>query len=59
MVEHFIRHGNYMTHVSIVTDPVYMTEPLMKSEDLEFDTSESGRLAMAVRTGRRSGQAEG
>ena len=41
MVEHFIRHGNYMTHVSIVTDPVYMTEPLIKSEDLEFDTSES------------------
>jgi hypothetical protein len=40
MVEHFIRHGNYMTHVSIVTDPVYMTEPLIKSEDLEFDTSE-------------------
>jgi hypothetical protein len=40
MVEHFIRHGNYMTHVSIVTDPVYMTEPLIKSEDMEFDTSE-------------------
>jgi hypothetical protein len=41
MVEHFIRHGNYMTHVTVVTDPVYMTEPLVKSEDLEFDTSES------------------
>ncbi len=41
LVEHFLRHGNYMTHVSIVTDPVYMTEPLIKSEDLEFDTSES------------------
>jgi hypothetical protein len=40
MVEHFIRHGNYMTHVSIVSDPVYMTEPLIKSEDLELDTSE-------------------
>jgi hypothetical protein len=41
MVEHFIRHGNYLTHTSLVTDPVYMTEPLMKSEDLELDTSES------------------
>src|SRR5665213_1627153 len=40
MVEHFIRHGNYLTHVSIVTDPVYLTEPLIKSEDLEMDTSE-------------------
>ena len=29
-----------MTHVSIVTDPVYMTEPLIKSEDHGFDTSE-------------------
>ena len=41
MVEHFIRHGNYLTHVSIVTDPVYLTEPLIKSEDLELDTSET------------------
>ena len=29
--EHFIRHGNVMTIVSIVTDPVYLTEPLIKT----------------------------
>jgi hypothetical protein len=33
LTEHFIRHDNYMTHVSIVEDPVYLTEPLIKSQD--------------------------
>lgn len=33
MIEHFIRHGDVMSHVSIVTDPVYLTEPLIKSEE--------------------------
>jgi len=30
--EHFIRHGNIFTHVTILTDPVYLTEPLIKSQ---------------------------
>jgi len=34
LVEHFIRHGDQMTHVSIVTDPDYLSEPLIKSQDL-------------------------
>jgi len=33
LVEHFIRHGDHLTHVSIVTDPVYLTEPLIKTQD--------------------------
>ena len=33
LVEHFIRHGDYLTHISIVTDPVYLTEPLVKSQN--------------------------
>ncbi len=32
LVEHFIRHGAYMTHVSIVTDPVYLTEPFVRTQ---------------------------
>lgn len=32
LVEHFIRHGDYMTHVSIVTDPVYLTEPFVRTQ---------------------------
>jgi len=33
MVEHFIRHGDHLTHVTVLTDPVYLTEPLIKTED--------------------------
>jgi hypothetical protein len=33
LTEHFIRHGDLFTHVSIATDPVYLTEPLIKTED--------------------------
>jgi hypothetical protein len=33
LVEHFITHGDVLTHVSIVTDPIYLLEPLVKSED--------------------------
>jgi hypothetical protein len=31
--EHFIRHGDAFTHVSVVADPVYLAEPLIKSEE--------------------------
>jgi hypothetical protein len=30
--EHFVRHGNILTHIAIVTDPVYLTEPLIKTQ---------------------------
>ncbi len=33
LTEHFIRHGGYLTHISVVTDPVYLTEPLIKSQN--------------------------
>ncbi len=36
LTEHFIRHGDYMTHVSIVKDPVYLTEPLVKTQDFRL-----------------------
>jgi cyclase len=42
LIEHFIRHGNNLTHVSIVTDPVYLTEPLVKSEDFVLNTNAGG-----------------
>ena len=37
LVEHFIRHGDHLTHVSILTDPVYLTEPLIKTENFEMN----------------------
>jgi len=36
LVEHYIRHDDHMTHVSIVTDPVYLTEPLIKTQDFRL-----------------------
>ena len=33
MTEHFIRHGDLLTHVMILHDPAYLTEPLIKTED--------------------------
>src|SRR5207248_130781 len=42
MTEHFIRHGNYLTHVTIVNDPVYLAEPLIKSQDFLFDPNFRG-----------------
>jgi hypothetical protein len=40
LVEHFIRHGTHLTHVSIVTDPVYLAEPLIKTQDFNLVTQE-------------------
>jgi len=42
LVEHFIRHGNHLTHVSIVTDPVYLTEPLIKTQDFLLNIQAGG-----------------
>jgi len=33
LVEHWIRHGAHLTLVSIVNDPVYLTEPFVRSTD--------------------------
>jgi hypothetical protein len=33
LTEHFVRHGNYLTHISVVTDPVYLTEPLVRTQN--------------------------
>jgi hypothetical protein len=42
MVEHFIRHGNIMTHLEQWTDPVYLTEPLLRSEDFVLNERPTG-----------------
>jgi hypothetical protein len=42
MVEHFIRHGNIMTHLEIWDDPVYLTEPLIRSEDFVLNERSGG-----------------
>jgi glyoxylase-like metal-dependent hydrolase (beta-lactamase superfamily II) len=36
VVEHYIRHGNLLTHVMIATDPVYLSEPYVNSEEFVY-----------------------
>ena len=37
VLEYLFRHGDILTSVLIVTDPVYMTEPLIKSADRQLN----------------------
>ena len=41
-VEHFIRHGNIMSHLIVWTDPVYLSEPLIRSEEFVLQERTSG-----------------
>jgi hypothetical protein len=42
MIEHFIRHGGIMSHLEIWTDPVYLSEPLIRSEDFVLNERTGG-----------------
>ena len=42
LIDHFIMHGDVLTHVSVVTDPIYLSEPLMKSEDFNRGNNPNG-----------------
>jgi hypothetical protein len=37
VTEHFIRHGNVLTWVSIVNDPDYLTEPFIRTTDFALN----------------------
>lgn len=37
VTEHWIRHGEFLTVVIITNDPVYLTEPLIRSVDYQLD----------------------
>jgi hypothetical protein len=38
LVEYFIRSENYLTLVTVVTDPVYLTESFVRTSDWVLDT---------------------
>jgi hypothetical protein len=40
LVEHYIRHGNLLSHVMIISDPVYLSEPYVNTQ--EFVLMERG-----------------
>ena len=37
VTEHLLRHGDYLTVVVVINDPVYLTEPFVRTTDFEFD----------------------
>jgi cyclase len=37
MTEHFIRHGDHLTVVTLVSDPVYLAEPFIRTTDFVMD----------------------
>ena len=51
LTEHFIRHGDHLTHVTVVTDPVYLTQPLVKSQDFTLNVSTAGIGGGGITTG--------
>jgi hypothetical protein len=42
ITEHWIRHGDYLTVVLILYDPVYLTEPFIQSTDYALDSKFEG-----------------
>jgi len=36
MEERFIRHGNYITHIYMIEDPYYLSEPLIKTNGFQL-----------------------
>ena len=42
--EHWVRHGDYLTIETVITDPVILTEPLVRSQTWQLDpTQQMGR----------------
>src|SRR5688572_26597797 len=44
MTEYFLRHGDYMTVVTAVDDPLYLDEPFVRSTDYRLSEQASTRL---------------
>lgn len=41
-VEHFMRHGQILTHAVTIDDPVYLSEPMIRTSDFVLATEDSG-----------------
>ena len=41
LTEHWIRHGDFLTVVTIVNDPVYLTEPFVRTTDYELNVGQN------------------
>jgi hypothetical protein len=41
LTEHWIRNGDFLTVLTIINDPVYLTEPLVRSTDYELNLGQN------------------
>ncbi len=48
--EHWIRHGNYLTVMLIISDPVYLAQPLVRTRQYVFDPDQKMRGYSCVPT---------
>ena len=60
-IEHWVRNGNVWTHISVTEDPIFLAEPLIKSEDFTLNRQSELQSVLAVRVhrGRRAGARRG
>jgi hypothetical protein len=42
LTEHFIRHANQITQVSVITDPIFLAEPLVKTQNYNLNMNPVG-----------------
>ncbi len=49
VTEHLARHGNYLTDIVVIDDPVFLTEPLVQSINWVLDPGRNSILHPAVR----------
>ena len=53
VVERFTRHGNYLSVVTTVYDPVYLSEPYVRSREMVL-TRRAARASSSARPSRKS-----
>ena len=41
LYERFVRHDKYLSHVVIITDPVYLAEPMIRTTDFQMATQDN------------------
>lgn len=59
LVEHWIRHGNYLTIMVIISDPVYLAKPLVRTRQYVFDPDQKMRGYSCVPTAEISNRRPG
>jgi glyoxylase-like metal-dependent hydrolase (beta-lactamase superfamily II) len=50
-VEFFVRHGDHLTYTSVITDPVYLTEPVVRTTDFVRQPVDHGNWLFACDDG--------